>query len=121
MIAMILNPIDQHYEKQKEPYYSTLHFLRKFILKNNTEITEAFKYGTPFFIYKKKNLAYLWIDKKSKNAYIGFPNGKLVEHKALYGEDKKYVKKYFVNPNEDININEINALITAFVVALDSL
>jgi hypothetical protein len=118
---MLLNPIDQLYENQKEPYYSTFHFLRNFILKNNIEITEAFKYGTPFFIYKKKNLAYLWIDKKTKLVYIGFPNGKLVEHNALYAGDKKYVKKYFVNQDADIDIQEINSIITAFIKALDSL
>jgi len=106
-----MNPIDNFYENQIEPFYSTMNFIRRFILKEIPEITENWKYGTPFFILKKKNFAYLWIDKKSQFVYLGFPAGNLIEHPNLIQRDKKFVKKYFIDPNQDIHIEELKNIL----------
>ena len=48
----MLNPLDNYYLQKEEPIKSCLSFLRKHILEFDSDITEALKYGMPFFCYK---------------------------------------------------------------------
>jgi hypothetical protein len=46
----MLNPLDNYYLQKEEPIKSCLTFLRQHILDFDSDITEALKYGMPFFL-----------------------------------------------------------------------
>lgn len=114
-----MNPIEVFLNHQEEPYHSCFDYCRGLIVSLHPDITESIKYGTLFFLYKKKPLAYLWIDKRSKDFYIAFANGHLVDHPKLQKENTKWVKKYFINPNEDIDHQTVRELIKLYINARD--
>ena len=109
----MLSPLDIFYEKRQEPIKSCLLYIRQYILDSDEHITEALKYGLPMFLYKGKMLCYFWIDKKTKAPYIGFMKGKYLDHQKLEQGNRKLVKAYAIDPNEDIPIEEIDGLINA--------
>jgi hypothetical protein len=81
----MLRPIDNYYLQQTEPHKGCLQFLRGFILDQDSQITESWKYGMPFFCYGKKMFCYLWVHKKLQQPYIGIVEGKSIrEALALY-------------------------------------
>jgi hypothetical protein len=45
----MLRPIDNYFLQHEEPTKSCLQFLREHILQIDKNITEAWKYGMPFF------------------------------------------------------------------------
>jgi hypothetical protein len=51
---MNARPIDEYFLQKDEPTKSCLQFLREHILQLDTNITEAWKYGMPFYCYKGK-------------------------------------------------------------------
>jgi len=60
----MLKALDLYYEKQEEPAKGCLLALRHCILHFDTSLTEALKYGMPFFLCHGKMFCYLWTDKK---------------------------------------------------------
>src|SRR6185437_9054488 len=54
-----INPFDNYFLQKEDPDKSCLQFLRQLILKQDRNITEAWKYGMPFFCYKGKMFCYL--------------------------------------------------------------
>ena len=67
--------IDDFYLKQIEPYRSVFLTLRNVILSLDPNVSDELKYGMPFFCYKKKMFCYFWIERKSKESYIGLVEG----------------------------------------------
>lgn len=114
---MSLRPIDQYYQIKEEPLKSCLEFLRAHILKQNANITEAWKYGMPFFCYKGKMICYLWIHKKYKQPYIGIVEGKKIHHPDLLQEKRARMKILLVDPSKDLPMKKINAILKE-VIAL---
>ena len=103
----MLRELDNFYLKQTEPNRSVFMALREIILSFDENITPEWKYKLPFFYYKKKMFCYLWQDKKTKEPYIGIVKGKLIEHPKLEIGKRKSMKIYSINPNEDIDIEEL--------------
>lgn len=85
--------------------------LRDLILKFNPLITEHWKYKLPFYYYKGKPFCYLWKDKISNHPYIGIVKGKLIDHPALDQDNRKKMKVFMIDPNEDLPIEEIYAVL----------
>jgi uncharacterized protein YdhG (YjbR/CyaY superfamily) len=83
-----LRPIDQYFLDKDEPIKSCLQFLREHILKQDPLITEAWKYGMPFFCYRGKMICYLWVHKKHHQPYLGIVEGKQINHPDLLQEDR---------------------------------
>lgn len=104
---MFENELENFYWKQKEPNKSCFLALRDIILNLDNEITIAFKYKLPFFLYKGKMFCYLWQNNKTKEPYIGVVKGSDVEHPALIQGDREKMKILPINPNKDINIELI--------------
>lgn len=50
---------------------------------------------------------YLWQDKKTKIPYIGICNGIMIEHPSLIKGDRKRMKVFYVDPNNDIAVDLI--------------
>ena len=101
---------DNYYLKQEEPYKSCLLVLKDIILGLDSEITPEWKYGLPFFYYKKKMFCYFWKDKKTQEPYIGICKGNEIEHPLLETGDRKRIKIFRVNPNEDIDIKSLKEI-----------
>lgn len=102
---------DNFYISKQEPYKSCLLALRDIILKQDQHITATVKYGMPCFCYKNKMFCYLWIDKKTTEPYILFVEGSHLNHPKLESGNRKRMKTFSVNPNEDIPIKTIEKLL----------
>lgn len=108
---MTLRPVDNWFLQKDEPIKSCLQFLREYILKQNAGSTEAWKYGMPFFCYKGKMFCYLWVHKKYGQPYLGIVEGKKIEHPDLIIEKRARMKILLLNPDRDIPIRKINAIL----------
>ncbi len=97
--------LDHYYLKQPEPIQGCLLALKDIILRLDENITHQRKFQIPFFYYKDKKLAYLWLNKKKLQ--IGF-----IEDKSIYPKKDgiKLKDKYesiIIDPNADIPIELI--------------
>ena len=104
---------DYFYFQKEEPIQSCLVALRDYILDFHPQITEAWKYGMPFFCYKGKMFCYLWVHKKYKQPYLGIVEGKLIEHSDLLLEKRARMKILLIDPNGDIPLNTIETILRA--------
>ena len=102
-----IKPVDQFYLNKKEPVKSCLQALRSIILSYSNDITEHWKYGLPFFYFKNKPFAYLWIDKKTLHPYIGVVKGIFIDHPSLDQGNRKKMKVMNIDPNADIPVEVI--------------
>ena len=107
----MLRPIDNWFLQNEEPFKSCLQFLRAHILGLNTDITEKWQYGMPFFCYKGKRFCYLWIHKKHLKPYIGIVDGKNIEYPGLLMEKRARMKIFLLDPHKDMPVKKINALL----------
>lgn len=108
---LMLRPIDNWFLQKDEPVKSCLQFLRTHILSRDMEITEAWKYGMPFFCYKGKMFCYLWLHKKYGQPYIGIVEGKKVDHPDLLQEKRARMKILLLDPGTDLPLKKINAIL----------
>jgi Domain of unknown function (DU1801) len=113
----MLRPVDEYFLKQDEPAKSCLQFLRQHILSRDENITEAWKYGMPFYCFKGKMFCYLWVHKKHALPYIGIVEGKSIHHPDLIIEKRARMKILLVNPAVDIPLKKIDGILKE-VIAL---
>ena len=107
----MLRPIDNWYLQKEEPSKTCLQFLREHILRQDNNITEAWKYGMPFFCYKGKMFCYLWMHKKYLQPYIGIVEGKKISHPDLIIEKRARMKILLLDAHKDLPIRKINAIL----------
>lgn len=113
----MLSPIDDYVLQKEESIKSCLQFLREHILKQNANITEAWKYGMPFYCYNKKMFCYLWVHKKYRQPYIGIVEGNNISHPDLVMEKRARMKILLIDPAKDIPLKKVDAILKA-VLAL---
>jgi hypothetical protein len=107
----MLNPLDNYYSQKEEPIKSCLTFLRKYILDFDSDITEALKYGMPFFCYKGKMICYLWVHKKYRQPYLGIVEGVLMTQPDLITEKRARMKIFLIDANKDIPVKKLNSIL----------
>lgn len=107
----MLKPADDWFLKQDEPARACLQFLRSHILQLDENITEAWKYGMPFFCYKEKMCCYLWVHKKYKQPYLGIVEGNRVDHPDLVIEKRARMKILLLDPAKDIPVKKIDSIL----------
>jgi hypothetical protein len=107
----MLKPLDNYFEKLAEPDRACLQFLRGYISGFDPDITEAWKYGMPFFCYKKKMFCYLWTHKKFKQPYIGFVEGDYVDDGRLLREKRARMAILLLDPAKDLPMKRIELLL----------
>lgn len=107
----MLKPIDQYFLRQAEPARSCLLAVRGILATYNPEITEAWKYGMPFFCYKGKMFCYLWIHKKYGQPYIGIVEGGRIDHPQLLTEKRARMKILLLDPDKDIPVKTIFSIL----------
>jgi len=85
---MNLSPIDNYFLQKEEPVKSCLQFLREYILKQDDNIVETWKYGMPFYCFNGRMFCYLWVHKKYHLPYIGIVEGRQIDHPDLIIEKR---------------------------------
>lgn len=113
---MTLRPIDDWFLKKEEPVKSCLQYLRELILKQDKNISEAWKYGMPFYCYNGKMFCYLWVHKKYQQPYLGIVEGKKINHPDLIIEKRARMKILLLNPNRNIPVRKINSILKEVLV-----
>lgn len=108
---MPLSALDTYFFTKEEPVKSCLLFLRQHILKQDKHITEAWKYGMPFYCYKGKMFCYLWVHKKHRQPYIGIVEGAKIQHSGLLQEKRARMKIFLIDTGKDIPIKQVNILL----------
>lgn len=107
----MLKPIDNYFLQQPEAYKSYLQAMREMILRYDSDITEAWKYGMPFYCYKGKMFCYLWTHKKYKQPYLGIVEGERINHPLLIIEKRARMKILLLDPEKDIPVKTIRSLL----------
>jgi hypothetical protein len=106
-----MKAIDNFYLQLDEPAQSCLLAARKLILAQGKDVTEAWKYGMPFFCYKGKMFCYLWVHKKYKQPYIGIVEGQRFDHPDLIIEKRSRMKIMLLDPNKDLPVKTITGIL----------
>lgn len=107
----MLRPIDNYFLQKAEPERSSLQFLREYILKQDPNITEAWRYGMPFYFYKGKRFCYLWVHKKHQLPYLGIVDGYKIDHPDLIIEKRARMKILLIDPYKNIPVKKINLIL----------
>lgn len=106
-----IKALDNYYEQQEEPVKGCLLALRSIILKQDSNVAAAFKYGAPFFYYRGKMFCYLWVHKKTKQPYIGIVEGKYFEEPFLIREKRSRIKIMLIDPDKDIPVKRVEGIL----------
>ena len=106
-----LRPFENWFMLQEEPAKTCLQFLRAIILKQDPMITEAWKYGMPFFCYNNKMFCYLWMHKIYKQPYIGIVEGHKINHSDLLQEKRARMKILLIDADKNIPVKKINSIL----------
>lgn len=106
-----MKELDNFYLEQEEPNKSCLLALRSIVLSQHKDITSELKYGMPFFCFRGKMFAYLWVHKKQKKPYIGLVEGKHLMHKDLIQENRSRMKIMLFDADKDLPIKTINKIL----------
>ena len=107
----MIEKLQNFYLSKEEPNKSCLEALRSIILQQDDQISETVKYGMPCFCYKNKMFCYLWTDKKTNEPYLLMVEGNLLTFLGLEAGNRSRMKIYRVNPNEDLDLDSITALL----------
>ena len=107
----MLRDTDHFYLLKEEPAKSCLIALREIILRQDPDITPAWKYGMPFFCFKGKMFCYLWVHKTLKQPYIGFVEGKYLDHPKLLIEKRARMKILLCDPARDLPVKTIETIL----------
>ena len=110
-----MNPLELFYLQLEEPYRHQLLSLREHIISYDPDITEGWKFNMPSFLYKGNRFCYLRMDQKKKMYYLGFNDGKWIDHPALEFEDRSRIKVFFINPGTDLPFDTIDSIIAAAI------
>jgi hypothetical protein len=116
----MMKELDLFYLQQEEPAKSCFLTLRDHILQYNQHITETWKFRMPFFCCMGQSFCYFRIERKSGKPYIGFTEGKWLDHPALVSEKRSRIKILLVDPATDLPFKELNAILKAAVQLCDS-
>lgn len=105
------SPLANFYLKQEENNKACLLALRDLILSQDHNITNVWKYKMPFFCWKGKMFCYLWINKDTKQPYLGIVEGKNFSDPVLIQEGRSRMKIIMINQYEDLPFDVIEDII----------
>lgn len=114
-----MKAVDAYYENLTEPLQGFMMALRQIVLDLNEEVEETWKWSTPFFLYRKRMLCYLWTDKKTGEPYLGISGGDALDHPALVQKHNAKIKKLVFDLEEDIPVETIREVLLLSVTLID--
>jgi len=103
--------LDDFYLQNEEPVRGCLLALKGLILKQDPDISAAWKYGMPFFCYQGRMFCYLWVHKKLHQPYIGIVEGKRIDHPDLILEKRAKMKIMLFDPEQDLPVDTIKTIL----------
>jgi len=106
-----MKELDNFYFQQDEPTKGCLLALREIILRQDSKITNTWKFGMAFFCYDGKMFCYLWFHKIYKQPYLGIVEGMRFEEPFLIQEKRSRMKIMLFDPNEDLPLDTIESLL----------
>lgn len=109
-----MNPVEQYFFKQIEPYQSIMLYVRSVILKTLPKVEEKFNYGIPFYHYNKRPLIYLNILKGTNFVDVAFVQGVILQEK--FPELKDYKNRKNVRSLQIKSIKKIDELLLIALV-----
>ena len=104
---MDINVIDQYFLTQPIANQEVLLTLRDFILKQDSQFSEHWKYKLPFYYFKGKPFCYFHYNKRNGNPYIGLVRALNVQHPLLEQGNRKKMKVLEIDPTQDIPLDSI--------------
>lgn len=107
----MLSELELFYFNRNAEEQQLLFFLRRYILDASAFITEHYKFKTAFFYLNGKMFCYLGQEKKSRQLYIGFVQGKQLSHPALVQGNRKQIKVLPVSMHGDIELQKLNEVV----------
>lgn len=116
----MITDLDRFYASKEEPVRSYLQDLRELILAYDLHISEAVKYGMPFFLYRTKMFCYLWTRKESGQPYLGLVEGKRLFHPGLIQEDRARMKILLLDPTRPIPVRTLTTILQEAVTIYTS-
>lgn len=114
----MVKTLESYYLSKPEPYQSCLLALRDIILNANSQIIHERKFQIPFFTYKDKKLAYLWLDKKKLK--LGFCLDKSLQEVTPGVKPKDQYESMLIDPNEDIPIEIILEKLSVYLKRIEN-
>lgn len=111
--------LESYYLSKPEPYQSCLLALKDFILHVNPGICHERKFQIPFFMYKEKNLGYLWLDKKKLK--LGFCLDKSLQEANAGAKPKDQYESMLIDPNADLPVNIILEKLNYYIGLIDGI
>lgn len=114
----MIKTLESYYLSKPEPYQSCLLALRDIILNANPLIIHERKFQIPFFTYKDKKLAYLWLDRKKLK--MGFCLDKRLQEVTPGVKPKDQYESMVIDPNEDIPIEIVLEKLNAYLELIDN-
>lgn len=106
-----MKELDMYYSSLDEPMQSCMTALSRIILDVDPEIIPEWKYRTPFFYFRGRMMAYIWVHKKTNRPYLGMVEGKLLNYENLDFEKTKRIKVFYLNVEEDLPVSDIQKII----------
>jgi hypothetical protein len=111
----MLREIDLYFSEKDEPLRACLEALRYLILHHAPQITEVWQYKMPFYRFAGKRFCYLWMDKRTGQPYIGFVDGKRLDHPELLMEKRSRMKIFRIDATTDLPVETIRELLNAAI------
>jgi len=118
-----MNPVEQYFLSQKEPYQSTMLYVRSIILKTLPKIEEKYSYKIPFYHHNKKPMCYLNILKGTSFVDVAFVQGVFFQDKFPQLKDhnnRKQVRSIQVKSMEDFDERMFADLLKEAAILLDN-
>lgn len=100
-----IKTLEGYYLSKAEPYQSCLLALRDIVLNAHADIEHVRKFQIPFFTYRDKKLAYLWLDKKKLK--MGFCWDKSLQPLVEGVRPKDSYQSIIIDPEVDIPVDII--------------
>ena len=109
-----MNPVEQYFLDQKEPYQSIMLYVRSVILRTLPDVVERYSYRIPFYNIGKKPMLYLNILKGKDYVDVAFIHGVDFEKEfpVLKNDNKrKQVRSIQLRSLEDLDEKEFAELL----------
>ena len=106
-----MKALDAYYDGLAEPLQGYMLAVRKIMLDLDEEIESTWKWSTPFFLYRKRMLCYLWVDKKTREPYLGIYGGDALNHPSLVQKHRAKIRKLMLNVDKDIPAGTIRVVL----------
>lgn len=113
----MIKTLEGYYLSKPEPYQGCLLALRDIVLSAHADIIHERKFQIPFFTYKGKKLAYLWLDKKKVK--MGFCLDKSLQPVIEGINPKDKYESMIIDPDADIPIDIILQKLDHYLKLID--